>query len=48
MLARYRLIRANALLASRSHNTELATALQNSQSRALSDAVPKAFWRNGT
>ena len=40
--------RAIILLASRSHNTELATATENSQSRALNGAVPNAFCRKGT
>ena len=42
-----RVARAIALLASRSHNTELASVTQNTQSRPLSPVVPKARWRNG-
>jgi hypothetical protein len=32
---------------SRSQRTELATAVQRSQSTALNDSVEKARWRNG-
>ena len=31
-----------------SHNTQLATAIQNVQSRAVNPTVPKARWRKGT
>jgi hypothetical protein len=39
--------RATSLLASLSHNTELATAVQNVQPAALKATVPKARWRAG-
>ena len=42
------LMRVIALLISRSHNTEVATAVHRNQSPKLKPTVEKACWRTGT